>query len=65
MTNPATLIGLAMMAALGYGAALLILWRRPRPIKLFALALVTVGLGYLATTEVPLQVSRTTLGQQQ
>lgn len=61
MTGP-QLIGMIVLATLGYGSVLLALWRQPRPIKWFAIALVTVGLGYLATTGVPLSVARGVFG---
>lgn len=59
-----TIIGLAMLAVVCYATALVALWRQPRAIKWFAVALVTVGLGYLATTSVPLSVARAVLGKQ-
>ena len=62
MFEPATLIGLLMLAVLSYALVLTALWRQPRAIKWFAIALVTVALGYMATTEVPRQFSRATLG---
>lgn len=61
--DAATLIGLAILAVLGYATALVALWRQPRAIKWFAIALVTVGLGYLATTAVPVSVARAVLGK--
>lgn len=64
MIEPATLIGLAMIAVLSYGLVLIALWRQPRAIKWFAIALITVALGYMATTEVPMSFSRTVLGTQ-
>lgn len=63
MTDPAFLIGIVFLAIVGYGAALLALWRQPRAIKWFAIALVTVGLGYLATTKAPVSVARTVFGK--
>lgn len=59
-----TIIGLAILAVVSYATALMALWRQPRAIKWFAAALVTVGLGYLATTSVPLSVARAILGKQ-
>jgi hypothetical protein len=38
------------------------LFRRQRPIFFFTLALILVGLGYLATTQAPLNVARAVLG---
>lgn len=62
MGEPGTFIGLAMLGAASYLAAVLALWRQPRGIKWFAIALITVGLGYLATTDVPITFARATLG---
>ena len=60
--DPPTIMGLVILAMLGYVTAVVALWRQPRAIKWFAIALVTVGLGYLATTSVPVSVARAVLG---
>ena len=44
--------------------AYLALWRKNRPVFWFALALVAVGLGYLATTNTPMVIARSLFGQQ-
>ena len=62
MIEPATLMGVVMLGAVSYAIAVIALWRQPRAIKWFAIALITVGLGYLATTEVPMMVSKATIG---
>lgn len=64
MAEPGTLIGLVMLAVASYATAFLALWKQPRAIKLFAAALITVSLGYLATTQVPVTLARATLGEQ-
>ena len=45
--------GLAVMLAIALLVMLVVLRRQPRPIWLFALALIALGLGYLATTPAP------------
>ena len=40
-----------------------IMFRRKRPIFYFALALIIVGTGYLATTKAPLMLARSVMGQ--
>jgi hypothetical protein len=62
--EPATLMGIAMLAVVSYGIVLIGLWRQPRAIKWFAIALVTMGLGYLATTDVPRTLVKSTIGTQ-
>lgn len=51
--NDLQIRGLAIMAAIALVVMLVGLRRQPRAIWLFALALVAVGLGYLATTPAP------------
>lgn len=63
MSDPAFLLGLGTMAIVGYGGAMLALWRQPKAIKWFAIALVTVALGYLAVMGVPLEVARSLFGR--
>jgi dipeptide/tripeptide permease len=56
------LLGCLVMAL----PAILLAWiafRRQRPIFYFAVALILVGIGYLATTPTPLGVARAVLGQ--
>lgn len=62
LLDPSTMIGIAMMAIGSYALVLMVLWRQPRAIKWFAIALVTVGLGYLSTTDVPKIVVKSTIG---
>ncbi len=57
------LLGLAMMAAVILAILFIALRKQPRPVWLFALALVVVGLGYLATTDAPTDLARTILGE--
>lgn len=45
--------GLALMFAIAVLFLLIVLRKQPRAIWLFAMALVIVGLGYLATTPAP------------
>jgi drug/metabolite transporter (DMT)-like permease len=56
------LIGVVVIALAFYGTVLLVLIRQPRPIKWFAIALVTVGVGYLSWTEAPAEIARALLG---
>jgi hypothetical protein len=62
-TDPAFYIGLITMAVLGYGLALLMLWRQPKAIKWFAIALVTIALGYLSVMGVPVTVAKAVYGR--
>jgi hypothetical protein len=55
-------IGLIFLAIVFYGVGLLMLRRQPRQIRLFAVALLTVGLGYLATTPAPTAIARILFG---
>ncbi|MFM1813663.1 MAG: hypothetical protein RLZ98_358 [Pseudomonadota bacterium] len=57
------IIGLALMAMVFLLAGWLAFRRQPRAIKLFALALAVIGLGYLATTPAPTEIARMVLGQ--
>lgn len=54
--------GLAIMAAIALVVMLAALRRQPRAVWLFALALVAVGLGYLATTQAPTELATFILG---
>ncbi len=47
------ILGLATMAFIAVLVIAVALRKQPRPIRLFALALTAVGLGYLATTTAP------------
>jgi len=58
----AHIIGVAIISVAFYGAVLLVLIRQPRPIKWFAIALCTVGVGYLSWTEAPAEIARALLG---
>jgi hypothetical protein len=56
-----TLIGSLIMGL----PAILLAWlvfRRQRPIFYFAVALILMGLGYLATTNTPVGIARTVMG---
>lgn len=52
------LLGLATIAIIALVVVALVLRRQPRPVRLFAVALVIVGLGYLATTKAPTELAR-------
>ena len=54
--------GLAIMAAIALIVMLFALRRQPRAIWLFALVLVGVGLGYLATTPAPTEFAEMIFG---
>ena len=54
--------GLAIMLAIALGVMLIFLRGQKRPIWWFALALVAVGLGYLATTQAPRDLAIAILG---
>lgn len=56
---------MAIIAVAFYGTVLLVLIRQPRPIKWFAIALCTVGVGYLSWTEAPAEIARALLGAPQ
>ncbi len=59
-------IGLTLIGSLVMGLpALVVAWfafRRQRPIFFFAVALILVGLGYLATTNAPTGIALAILG---
>ena len=57
------LLGLATMAAVILAVLWVVLRKQPRAVWLFALALVAVGLGYLATTNAPTELARTIFGE--
>ena len=63
-TSPPQLAGLLLIAIVAILIGWLALRRQPRAIKLFALALLVVSLGYLATTRVPIDTVRTVFGAQ-
>jgi dipeptide/tripeptide permease len=54
--------GLVIIAAAALFVMLITMRRQPWPIKLFALALITVGLGYLATTHAPAEIAAMLFG---
>ena len=62
--SPPQLIGLAVVAIAMLIVFAIVLRKRPRKIWLFALALLVVGLGYLATTPAPIEIARFIFGQQ-
>ena len=62
--SPPQLAGLALLALLMLLVGWIALRKQPRAIKLFALALCLVGLGYLATTPAPTAIVRTVFGAQ-
>ena len=57
--------GLAMMLTVALVVMLVFLRRQPRIIWLFSLALVMVGLAYLATTTAPRELAAAILGEAQ
>lgn len=59
----AQLLGLATMAVVALVVMAIALRRQPRGVWLFALALLLVGLGYLATTGTPTELARTIYGE--
>ncbi len=63
MTAP-QLMGLGLIAVIMLAAIAIGLRKQPRAIKLFALALCLVGLGYLSTTTAPTEIVRTVFGEQ-
>jgi hypothetical protein len=64
MMSAGQMIGLITLAVLAYGTVLMALWKQPRPIKWLAVALITVGLGYLATTPAPESIAQSVFGRQ-
>jgi dipeptide/tripeptide permease len=60
--NELQIRGLAIMAAIALIVMLFALRRQPRGVWLFALALVAVGLGYLATTPAPAEFAEMLFG---
>lgn len=63
-TDPPQLMGLALIAISALVVGWIALRRQPRAIKLFALALLIISLGYFATTRIPTEVMRSVFGQQ-
>ena len=57
------LLGLAVMAGVAGLVSGFLLWNQPRPIKWFAVVLILVGLGYLATTSSPTELARVIFGE--
>ncbi|MEO1265749.1 MAG: hypothetical protein AAFV26_08590 [Pseudomonadota bacterium] len=64
MPTPPHAAGLILIALIMLIIGWIALRKQPRPIKLFAVALCIVGLGYLATTNVPLDMVRLVFGEQ-
>ena len=59
----AQLLGLATMAVVALLVMIITLRKQPLRVWLFALALLLVGLGYLATTGAPTELARTIYGE--
>ena len=59
----AQVLGLATMAAVALLVMVVGLRRQSRAIWIFALVLLLVGLGYLATTNAPTDLARTIYGE--
>ncbi len=57
------LLGLAVMAAIAGLVSGFLLWKQSRAIKWFAVGLILVGLGYLATTPSPTELARVIFGE--
>ncbi|MEM9030274.1 MAG: hypothetical protein AAGC70_18085 [Pseudomonadota bacterium] len=62
--SPPQVAGLLLIGLVMLIVGWLALGRQPRAIRLFALALCLVGLGYLATTPAPTSIVRTIFGEQ-
>ena len=62
--SPPQIAGLVLIALVALLIAWVALRKQPRAIRLFAVALIAVGLGYLATTNVPIDLVRTVFGAQ-
>ncbi len=58
------LLGLFVITCFMMGLYAVILRRQPRQVWMFALALLVVGLGYLAMTPAPTEIARIIFGQQ-
>jgi hypothetical protein len=58
----ATIAGLLIVGIPVMAVAIAVFWRRQRAVIAFALALVTVGLGYLAITGAAAEIARALLG---
>ena len=54
--------GLLVMGLFGYLVAHILFWNRARPVFWFTMALIVVGLGYLATTPTPAELVRDIIG---
>lgn len=64
MPEPPQIAGLVLIALLMLLVGWIFLRKRPRAIQLFAGALCLVGLGYLATTNAPIEMVRLVFGEQ-
>lgn len=62
--SPPQIAGIFLIAAMAMVVGWLALRTQPRAIKLFALALLVVSLGYLATTNAPTDLVRALFGAQ-
>ncbi|HUS97383.1 MAG TPA: hypothetical protein VMX97_11630 [Hyphomicrobiaceae bacterium] len=62
--SPPQALGLVVVAVAMLIVFAIVLRRQPRRIWLFALALLAVGLGYLATTPAPTEIARLIFGHQ-
>ena len=63
LTGP-QILGLAVVAIGMLLVFAIALRKQPRMVWLFALALLAIGLGYLATTPAPTEIARFVFGQQ-
>jgi hypothetical protein len=63
--SPPQFAGLILIALVAVVVGWVALRKQPRAIKLFALALLAVSLGYLATTNAPTDMVRALFGSQQ
>ena len=64
MAEPPHIAGLVLIALVMFLVGWLALRKQPRAVKLFAAALCIVGLGYLATTNAPIDFVRLVFGEQ-
>lgn len=62
--SPPQVGGLFLIALFAVALGWIFLGKQPLAIKLFSLALLIVGLGYLATTNVPIELVRAVFGEQ-
>ena len=62
--SPPQFMGLFLIAIVCIAVGWVALRKQPTAIKVWALALLAVGLGYLATTEAPITLMRMVFGEQ-